>query len=118
MKITYVYNEDWEKEYVMGKIPDHAISFLSPSDLEVQSPSEVEILSVFVNTPVRGVEMDKFPNLKLIAARSTGFDHIDVAEAHRRGIVVSNVPSYGENTVAEFPFPPLLPLSKKIYAKG
>ena len=35
--------------------------------------------------------MDRFPNLKLITTRSTGFDHIDSEEAKKRGITVSNV---------------------------
>ena len=115
MNIAYVYNEDWEKEYITEKLPDHTILFLPPANFEVQPPSEAEILSVFVNSPVRGPEMDRFPNLKMIATRSTGFDHIDVAEAAKRGIVISNVPSYGENTVAEFAFALLLALSRKIY---
>jgi D-lactate dehydrogenase len=44
------------------------------------------------------------PNLKLIAARSTGFDHIDLAACRERNIVVANIPFYGENTVAEHTF--------------
>ena len=54
------------------------------------------------------------PNLKCIATRSTGFDHVDLAAAAARGVSVSNVPSYGENTVAEFAFALLLTLSRKI----
>ena len=116
MRIIYVYNEDWEKDYVTSRSPEHSFSFLKAPLEDSQSRDEdTEVLSVFVNSHLGAAEMDRFPNLKLIAARSTGFDHIDVAEAHRRGIVVSNVPSYGENTVAEFAFALLLALSRKIY---
>ena len=50
-----------------------------------------------------------------MATRSPGFDHIDVAECGRRGITVCNVPSYGENTVAEHTFALILALSRKVH---
>jgi hypothetical protein len=43
----------------------------------------------------------RLPRLRLVTARSTGHDHIDVAACTRRGSAVSNVPSYGESTVAD-----------------
>jgi len=49
-----------------------------------------------------------------VATRSTGFDHVDTAAARERGVVVSNVPAYGENTVAEHVFGLILTLSRKI----
>jgi len=55
------------------------------------------------------------PNLKFIATRSTGFDHIDLDACLKRGIVVSNVPSYGENTVAEHTMALLLMMSRKVH---
>jgi len=55
------------------------------------------------------------PQLKLIATRSTGFDHIDLEECRRRGILVANVPHYGEDTVAEHAFGMLLALTRKIH---
>lgn len=77
--------------------------------------SEANVLSVFIDSKVDAKVMDCFPNLSLITARSTGFDNIDIKGAKARGIAVSNVPSYGENTVAEFTFGLILSLSRKIY---
>lgn len=76
--------------------------------------AEAEVLSIFVNSHVGAQEMDRFPKLKLITTRSTGFDHIDIEEAHKRNIVVTTVPAYGVATVAEFAFTLLLSLSRKI----
>ncbi|MFM7089126.1 MAG: NAD(P)-dependent oxidoreductase, partial [Candidatus Paceibacterota bacterium] len=59
--------------------------------------------------------MEKLPQLKLIATRSTGFDHIDVSAATEKGVTVVNVPGYGSHTVAEFAFALLLNLSRKVY---
>jgi D-lactate dehydrogenase len=59
--------------------------------------------------------LDALPELKFIATRSTGYDHIDLETCRRRGITVSNVPSYGENTVAEHTMALLLMLSRKVH---
>jgi D-lactate dehydrogenase len=52
--------------------------------------------------------------LKLITTRSTGFDHIDLEKCKKQGITVCNVPSYGENTVAEHTFALILSLSRNM----
>lgn len=54
------------------------------------------------------------PSLKMIATRSTGYDHIDLAACKGKDIVVSNVPEYGSQTVAEHSFALILALSRKI----
>ena len=76
--------------------------------------ADADALCVFVNSHVGALELDRFPKLKVIVTRSTGFDHIDVPEAKKRGIAVASVPSYGVNTVAEFAFALLLALSRRI----
>ncbi|MCU0667004.1 MAG: 2,3-bisphosphoglycerate-dependent phosphoglycerate mutase [Patescibacteria group bacterium] len=58
--------------------------------------------------------MDKMPNLKLIACRSTGFNNVDFEATKDKGITVVNVPTYGENTVAEYAFTMLLALMRKL----
>lgn len=50
----------------------------------------------------------------LVATRSTGFEHIDAAYCADRGIAISNVPRYGENTVAEHVFALLLTIRQRI----
>ncbi len=116
MRIAYFYNEEWEKEYVGRNFPDDIFNFIkgTTKDNASHRDPDVTALSVFVNSPVGTEVLDRFPNLKLIVTRSTGFDHIDVAECAKRGIVVSNVPTYGEHTVAEFAMALLLALSRRI----
>jgi len=58
--------------------------------------------------------IDALPNLKLVATRATGYDNIDINYAKEKGIVVSNVPAYGFNTVAEHGFGLLLNLIRNI----
>lgn len=73
-------------------------------------------LSLFVSSQLNASRIDMLPLLVYIGARSTGTDHIDSAYARTKGIVVSNVPRYGQRTVAEFTFALLLSLSRKIVA--
>ncbi|OHB15486.1 MAG: hypothetical protein A2431_00870 [Candidatus Zambryskibacteria bacterium RIFOXYC1_FULL_39_10] len=115
MNILYLYKEEWEKEYVKEKLGDLSLEFRdSIENTENEILQKSEVLSVFVSHPVSRETIEKMPNLKLIAARSTGFDHIDVSAAKERNIAVVYVPSYGENTVAEFAFALLLAISRKI----
>ena len=116
MNILSFYNEEWEQDYLRERLSGHDITFLSGTiqDHPDLKDDKVEILSVFVKSSIRADELDRFPNLKYIATRSTGFDHIDIEEAKKRDIVVSNVPFYGANTVAEHAFALLLSLSRRI----
>ncbi|MCR4325392.1 MAG: NAD(P)-binding domain-containing protein [Patescibacteria group bacterium] len=117
MKVAYFFREEWEREYVRKRIPDAGISFYRGSLADTPSPdSGASVLSIFVDSEVGEEEMKRFPALKLIATRSTGFDHIDMDAARKRGVVVSNVPFYGENTVAEFTFALILALLRRVEA--
>ncbi|TSC64852.1 MAG: D-lactate dehydrogenase [Parcubacteria group bacterium Gr01-1014_91] len=98
------------------KLPNEEITFHNGSLAafpELTDP-EAEVLCTFIESKIGEDEMKIFPALKLIATRSTGYDHIDLAAAKARGIAVANVPFYGENTVAEFAFALLLALSRRI----
>lgn len=105
-----------EREYFTRKIDGQKIEFFEEpltEETEVDL-SEIEILAVFIYSKVTAKVLKKMPKLKLIITRSTGFDHIDIATANESKIVVTNVPSYGENTVAEHTFALILALSRKI----
>lgn len=117
-KVLFFYNEDWEKDYFESRFnSDSEVDYKKGNvqDYSDISDDEVEIISVFVGSKI-GVEMmNRFSNLKYIITRSTGFDHIDLVEAKKRGIQVSNVPAYGSKTVAEFTFALILAVSRKIF---
>ncbi len=117
MRVLFLHKEDWEKDYITDKLSNEELDVAFAKSLE-EVPEDVlgtiEVLSVFVSHKCGREEMEKLPSLKLIAARSTGFDYVDVGLARERGIEVAYVPSYGENTVAEFAFALLLSLSRKI----
>ena len=116
MKILYYYNEEWEKDYINQKLTGQEITFVQGRVQDTAPTSaDAEVLCVFVNSVVSRETIAALPALKLIAARSTGFDNIDKVAAKERNVQISYVPTYGENTVAEFAFALLLALSRRIY---
>lgn len=114
--IHYFSREPWEENFVRPKLQGEAITFHNGSlaDEPNLADPNATTLCTFIESSIGATEMDRFPALKFIATRSTGFDHIDLKAAQARGITVANVPSYGENTVAEFAFALLLALSRRI----
>ncbi len=76
---------------------------------------EADVVSVFIYSQVTKKVIEKGKKLKLIAARSTGFNHIDLKAAKEKNIAVANVPYYGENTVAEHTFALILALSRNLH---
>lgn len=72
------------------------------------------MVSTFIKSQVTADVLAELPNLKLVATRSTGYDHIDLEACGRRGVAVCNVPDYGDPTVAEHAFALLLAVSRRI----
>ncbi len=76
--------------------------------------ADADVVSTFIYSKLGRDVLEKLPVLKLIATRSTGYDHIDIGYCAARDITVSNVPTYGENTVAEHVFALLLAISHRL----
>lgn len=114
-------DREWAKPFLeksLEGVGHETLYFFEPLTVALDRLGErckdVAVLSPFISSEANRGEMDRMPSLELIATRSTGFDHIDLKEADRRGIIVSNVPLYGENTVAEHTFALILSLSRKL----
>lgn len=109
--------EGWEEKIIRDAFPNENL-FLTQvklNEYNASSKSDFEIVSIFVNSKIDADILNRFPNLKLVTTRSTGFDHIDIDECKKRGIAVAYVPGYGDNTVAEFAFALILNLTRKVY---
>ncbi|MFA4999176.1 MAG: NAD(P)-dependent oxidoreductase [Parcubacteria group bacterium] len=117
MKIAFFETEPWEEAYFREHMGSQEVDFYEGRLDKNNTPEkkDYDVVSVFTNSEIDKEVIGAFPNLKLIATRSTGYDHINLNETAARDIVVSTVPSYGENTVAEFAFALILVLSRKIF---
>lgn len=116
MQIAFFGVEKWEEEYIKNNFPNENI-LITEDNLKLENVlnyQNLEIISIFIYTNLNKELIDKLPNLKFVAARSTGFDHIDVEYCKQKGIVVSNVPTYGAHTVTEHTFALILAISRKL----
>lgn len=76
--------------------------------------ADASAVSTFIYSTLDRSVLEKLTALRFVATRSTGYDHIDLAYCGRHGIVVSNVPEYGANSVAEHVFALLLAISHRL----
>lgn len=117
-KIGFFEIAPWERQLIRRSLlnrfkPQFYSEELHAANLSKNSESEV--VCVFIYSRITGEVLRRMPRLRLIATRSTGFDHIDLEACKKRSVVVCNVPSYGENTVAEHTFALILSLSRNIH---
>ena len=64
---------------------------------------------IFTNkTPISAATIAAARNLRYVGVLATGFNVVDVAAARERGIVVTNIPTYGTAAVAQYVFALLL----------
>ncbi len=117
MKIVFFESEVGDEEYLRACFEGHDVTFVSsPLTIEtVGNAGGANVISVFVDSRVDREVLNNLGECKLIVTRSTGFDHIDMDAVREKNIMVSNVPNYGENTVAEHTMALILCLSRKLY---
>ena len=66
----------------------------TPANLILERSAGAEIL--FTNkTPLSAETMSRLPTLRYIGVLATGYNIVDVKAAAQRGVVVTNVPTYG-----------------------
>lgn len=117
-KIAFFGVKPWERSIIEKEIINLDATGVGIFEGELQDnlelASKYEVISTFIYSKADKKVLDKLPNLKMVATRSTGMDHIDCKECQKRKIVVANVPVYGSNTVAEFAMALLLAVAKRI----
>ncbi len=65
-------------------------------------------------TCLPGSVIEQLPDLRYIGVVATGYDVVDLAAAKERGIVVTNVPTYATESVAQYVFALLLELCHNV----
>lgn len=118
IKIAFFEIEGEEKKYIKRRFDKNYILEFHKEPLTVANrdlAKDADVVSVFIYSKLTEAVMSSLPKLKLIATRSTGFNHINLDAAQKRGVSVCNVPYYGENTVAEHTFALILALSRNLH---
>ena len=118
MKLIAFETEAWEAEACHTLPPEIEFTCTEGAldETNVAAYHDAEIITVFVHSRLTIPVLAQMPHLRLIATRSTGYDHIDLNFCAKAGIAVANVPGYGDVTVAEHVFALLLGLARHLPA--
>ena len=88
----------WEKIEMLGEL---TVYDRTPEDKVAERIGDAEI--VYTNkTPITRATLDACSNIKFISVLATGYNVVDYIAAREKGIPVSNVPTYGTASVAQF----------------
>lgn len=100
----------WDPLHALGEVTVYDIT---PADKAAQRLRDADIA---ITNKVAFSEdlLAHCPQLKCIAVTATGYNIIDLAAARARQIVVTNVPTYGTATVAQFTTALLLALCNRV----
>ena len=99
----------WEELEQMGEVTVYDRT--SPSET-VQRAANADV--VLTNKVVIDREkIAQLPRLKYIGVLATGYNVVDIEAAHERGIVVTNVPAYSTESVAQMVFAHLLTVTNR-----
>ena len=97
----------WDGLRAFGDLTVYDRTSLTDEDEIISRIGDAEI-AITNKTPLSRRVLEACPNLKLISVLATGYNVIDCQFARKKGIPVSNVPSYGTDAVAQFAIAMLL----------
>lgn len=107
MKISVIdgYTENpgdlsWDGLRALGDIVIYDHSTKDEAEI-IRRVGDAEIV-VANKSPISRRVLDACPNVKYITVQATGYDPINYVYAREKGIPVSNVPTYGTASVAQF----------------
>lgn len=96
------------------KMGDLTVYDRTPADQVCQRIRGAEI--VFTNkTVLNRVAFESSPSLRYVGVLATGYNVVDVDTAREKGVVVTNIPTYGTTAVAQYVFALLLEMCHHVW---
>ncbi len=115
------------KIFITRKLPEEGLKLLEKHEIEIYEgdapPTKEEIIEglkgkdaliCLLTDKIDADVMDSSPNLKIIANYAVGFDNIDLKEATKRGIIVTNTPGVLTETVADLTWALIMAIARRI----
>jgi len=116
------------KVYVTRELPERGMKIIKerfdaevwpeygppPKTEMVRKARDVDALVTLLSDKIDAEVFDAAPKLKIVAQMAVGFDNIDVAEATRRGIYVTNTPGVLTETTADFAWALLMAVARRV----
>ena len=119
---TLIYSsQTYDRESFLGAqiTPDIELHF-QPARLTLDTVAladQYEVVCAFINDDLSAPVLEQLAagGTKLIALRSAGFNHVDLAVAKRLGLSVVRVPAYSPHAVAEHAVALILSLNRHLH---
>jgi len=85
-----------------------------PKKTIIEKAAKVDALATLLSDKIDAEVFDAASNLKIVAQMAVGFDNIDVNEATKRGIYVTNTPGVLTETTADFAWALLMAVARRV----
>jgi glyoxylate reductase len=116
------------KVYVTRELPERGMKIIRerfdaevwpeygppPKEEIIRKARNVDALVTLLSDKIDAEVFDAAPKLKIVAQMAVGFDNIDVAEATKRGIYVTNTPGVLTETTADFAWALLMAVARRV----
>jgi len=116
------------KVYVTRELPERGLKIIMehfdaevwteyappPKKVIIDKAKNVDALATLLSDNIDAEVFDVAPKLSIVAQMAVGFDNIDVKEATKRGIYVTNTPEVLTDTTADFAWALLMAVARRI----
>jgi glyoxylate reductase len=116
------------KVYVTRELPERGLKIIKehfdaevwpeyappPKKVIIEKARNVDALATLLSDKIDSEVFDAAPKLKIVAQMAVGFDNIDIPEATKRGIYVTNTPEVLTDTTADFAWALLLAVARRV----
>lgn len=116
------------KVYVTRELPERGLKIIKerfdtevwseyappPKNVIIEKAAKVDALATLLSDKIDAGVFDAAPNLKIVSQLAVGFDNIDVKEATKRGIYVTNTPGVLTETTADFAWALLMAVARRV----
>ena len=116
------------KVYVTRELPERGLKIIKerfdtevwpeyappPKEVIIRKIAEVDALASLLSDKIDAEVFDVAPKLKIVSQLAVGFDNIDVNDATKRGIYVTNTPGVLTETTADFAWTLLMAAARRV----
>jgi glyoxylate reductase len=85
-----------------------------PREVLLKNAKEVDALVTLLSDKIDVALFDAAPKLKIVAQMAVGFDNVDLQEATKRGIYITNTPDVLTQTTADFAWTLLMAIARRV----
>ena len=85
-----------------------------PKNVIIEKATKADALTTLLSDKIDAEVFEAAPGLKIVAQLAVGFDNIDIKEATKRGIYVTNTPGVLTETTADFAWALLMAAARRV----